>query len=152
MWSPTWNLLNSMNPMKACSRRKTRILLCYTWKIATGGKIRFHPPNVIGVMNSCYSYLYPFFHHRLTWSFLWSVFWLIQISVCVSRVFIATRFPHQVILGVIGGKYALLCSVMLRHCFVCLIVASDSPGHQFSGFRGSRIKPLTHSTMGASVI
>ncbi|XP_030436082.1 glucose-6-phosphatase 2 isoform X1 [Gopherus evgoodei] len=41
--------------------------------------------------------------HRLTWSFLWSVFWIIQISVCVSRVFIATHFPHQVILGVIGG-------------------------------------------------
>ncbi|KAF7248206.1 Glucose-6-phosphatase 2 [Varanus komodoensis] len=41
--------------------------------------------------------------HRLTWSFLWSVFWIIQISVCVSRVFIATHFPHQVILGVIAG-------------------------------------------------
>ncbi|XP_020846484.1 glucose-6-phosphatase 2 [Phascolarctos cinereus] len=41
--------------------------------------------------------------HRLTWSFLWSVFWLIQISVCISRVFIATHFPHQVVLGVIGG-------------------------------------------------
>ncbi|XP_007944276.1 glucose-6-phosphatase 2 [Orycteropus afer afer] len=41
--------------------------------------------------------------HRLTWSFLWSLFWLIQISVCISRVFIATHFPHQVILGVIGG-------------------------------------------------
>ncbi|XP_033029862.1 glucose-6-phosphatase 2 isoform X2 [Lacerta agilis] len=41
--------------------------------------------------------------HRLTWSFLWSMFWIIQISVCVSRVFIATHFPHQVILGVIAG-------------------------------------------------
>ncbi|KAB0381370.1 hypothetical protein FD755_009154 [Muntiacus reevesi] len=41
--------------------------------------------------------------HRLTWSFLWSLFWLIQISVCISRVFIAKYFPHQVILGVIGG-------------------------------------------------
>ncbi|XP_034500182.1 glucose-6-phosphatase 2 isoform X3 [Ailuropoda melanoleuca] len=41
--------------------------------------------------------------HRLTWSFLWSLFWLIQISVCISRVFIATHFPHQVILGVFGG-------------------------------------------------
>ncbi|KAJ6660770.1 hypothetical protein lerEdw1_017396 [Lerista edwardsae] len=43
------------------------------------------------------------FFHRLTWSFLWSLFWIIQISVCVSRVFIATHFPHQVILGVIAG-------------------------------------------------
>uniref|UniRef100_G1K933 Glucose-6-phosphatase 2 n=1 Tax=Anolis carolinensis TaxID=28377 RepID=G1K933_ANOCA len=43
------------------------------------------------------------FFYRLTWSFLWSMFWIIQISVCVSRVFIATHFPHQVILGVIAG-------------------------------------------------
>ncbi|KAM9629045.1 glucose-6-phosphatase 2 isoform 2-T2 [Morphnus guianensis] len=41
--------------------------------------------------------------HRLTWSFLWSIFWIIQISVCISRVFIATHFPHQVILGVFAG-------------------------------------------------
>ncbi|XP_060113261.1 glucose-6-phosphatase 2 [Heteronotia binoei] len=41
--------------------------------------------------------------HRLAWSFLWSIFWIIQISVCISRVFIATHFPHQVILGVIAG-------------------------------------------------
>ncbi|XP_030642465.1 glucose-6-phosphatase 2-like [Chanos chanos] len=40
---------------------------------------------------------------RLVWSFLWSAFWVIQISVCVSRVFIATHFPHQVILGVLAG-------------------------------------------------
>ncbi|XP_014746402.1 PREDICTED: glucose-6-phosphatase 2 isoform X3 [Sturnus vulgaris] len=42
--------------------------------------------------------------HRLTWSFLWSIFWIIQISVCISRVFIATHFPHQVVLGVFAGK------------------------------------------------
>uniref|UniRef100_A0A7M4FF22 glucose-6-phosphatase n=1 Tax=Crocodylus porosus TaxID=8502 RepID=A0A7M4FF22_CROPO len=41
--------------------------------------------------------------HRMTWSFLWSVFWIIQISVCISRVFIATHFPHQVIFGVMAG-------------------------------------------------
>ncbi|XP_012954383.1 glucose-6-phosphatase 2 isoform X1 [Anas platyrhynchos] len=41
--------------------------------------------------------------HRLTWSLLWSIFWIIQISVCISRVFIATHFPHQVILGVFAG-------------------------------------------------
>ncbi|XP_048095490.1 glucose-6-phosphatase 2-like isoform X1 [Alosa alosa] len=40
---------------------------------------------------------------RLVWSFLWIAFWVIQISVCVSRVFIATHFPHQVILGVLAG-------------------------------------------------
>ncbi|RXM29041.1 Glucose-6-phosphatase 2 [Acipenser ruthenus] len=37
--------------------------------------------------------------HRLTWSVLWTAFWVIQVSVCVSRVFIATHFPHQVVLG-----------------------------------------------------
>ncbi|XP_078795400.1 glucose-6-phosphatase 2 [Oryzias latipes] len=34
---------------------------------------------------------------------LWMVFWAIQISVGVSRVFIATHFPHQVILGLFTG-------------------------------------------------
>uniref|UniRef100_A0A3Q3AV71 glucose-6-phosphatase n=1 Tax=Kryptolebias marmoratus TaxID=37003 RepID=A0A3Q3AV71_KRYMA len=36
-------------------------------------------------------------------SFLWVTFWVIQISVCLSRVYIATHFPHQVILGLIAG-------------------------------------------------
>ncbi|XP_035532464.1 glucose-6-phosphatase 2-like isoform X3 [Morone saxatilis] len=37
------------------------------------------------------------------WSCLWMAFWVIQISVCVSRVFIATHFPHQVVLGLLAG-------------------------------------------------
>ncbi|XP_041118000.1 glucose-6-phosphatase 2-like [Polyodon spathula] len=41
--------------------------------------------------------------HRLTWSVLWMAFWVIQVSVCISRVFIATHFPHQVVLGVFAG-------------------------------------------------
>uniref|UniRef100_UPI00398EEC52 glucose-6-phosphatase catalytic subunit 1-like isoform X5 n=1 Tax=Pristiophorus japonicus TaxID=55135 RepID=UPI00398EEC52 len=36
-------------------------------------------------------------------AFLWGVFWVIQVCVCVSRVFVATHFPHQVFLGVISG-------------------------------------------------
>ncbi|XP_077392948.1 glucose-6-phosphatase 2-like isoform X2 [Festucalex cinctus] len=36
-------------------------------------------------------------------SCLWAAFWIIQTSVCVSRVFIATHFPHQVILGLLAG-------------------------------------------------
>ncbi|XP_028446497.1 glucose-6-phosphatase 2 isoform X4 [Perca flavescens] len=40
---------------------------------------------------------------RLLRSCLWMAFWLIQISVCISRVFIATHFPHQVILGLSAG-------------------------------------------------
>uniref|UniRef100_A0A8C9T4X6 glucose-6-phosphatase n=2 Tax=Scleropages formosus TaxID=113540 RepID=A0A8C9T4X6_SCLFO len=44
-------------------------------------------------------------NHRLwiTWSLLWIAFWIIQIIVCISRVFVATHFPHQVILGVLAG-------------------------------------------------
>ncbi|GCB71601.1 glucose-6-phosphatase catalytic subunit 1-like [Scyliorhinus torazame] len=34
---------------------------------------------------------------------LWGVFWMIQICVCASRVFLAAHFPHQVFLGVISG-------------------------------------------------
>ncbi|XP_076603262.1 glucose-6-phosphatase 2-like [Chaetodon auriga] len=40
---------------------------------------------------------------RLLRSCLWMAFWVIQISVCVSRVFVATHFPHQVILGLLAG-------------------------------------------------
>ncbi|XP_014347075.1 glucose-6-phosphatase 2 isoform X1 [Latimeria chalumnae] len=39
----------------------------------------------------------------LAWTILWIAFWIIQISVCISRVFVATHFPHQVVLGVLGG-------------------------------------------------
>ncbi|KAM4691752.1 glucose-6-phosphatase catalytic subunit 1-like [Rhinophrynus dorsalis] len=34
---------------------------------------------------------------------LWLVFWGVQINVCLSRVFVAAHFPHQVIAGVISG-------------------------------------------------
>ncbi|MEE6511172.1 hypothetical protein FKM82_017641 [Ascaphus truei] len=34
---------------------------------------------------------------------LWSAFWGVQINVCLSRVFVAAHFPHQVIAGVISG-------------------------------------------------
>ncbi|CAM9271411.1 unnamed protein product [Lampetra planeri] len=42
-------------------------------------------------------------HRRLCRVALWLLFWFIQINVCVSRVFVATHFPHQVILGLLGG-------------------------------------------------
>ncbi|KAJ1160419.1 hypothetical protein NDU88_000921 [Pleurodeles waltl] len=41
--------------------------------------------------------------YRCVRIFLWTLFWVIQLSVCVSRVFVATHFPHQVILGVLAG-------------------------------------------------
>ncbi|KAJ8264552.1 hypothetical protein GJAV_G00150620 [Gymnothorax javanicus] len=34
---------------------------------------------------------------------LWTFFWGVQVCVCLSRVFIAAHFPHQVIAGVITG-------------------------------------------------
>lgn len=37
----------------------------------------------------------------------WMAFWIIQISVGISRIFIATHFPHQVILGVLAGKTSI---------------------------------------------
>ncbi|KAM9112813.1 glucose-6-phosphatase catalytic subunit 1-like [Pangshura tecta] len=36
-------------------------------------------------------------------SLLWLVFWAVQVCVCLSRVFLAAHFPHQVIAGVISG-------------------------------------------------
>ncbi|XP_062258745.1 glucose-6-phosphatase 2-like isoform X2 [Platichthys flesus] len=42
------------------------------------------------------------FRFRLLRSGLWMTFWIIQMSVCISRVFIATHFPHQVILGLLS--------------------------------------------------
>ncbi|XP_033962710.1 glucose-6-phosphatase catalytic subunit 1 [Pseudochaenichthys georgianus] len=34
---------------------------------------------------------------------LWTLFWGVQVCVCLSRVFIAAHFPHQVVAGVITG-------------------------------------------------
>ncbi|XP_074705846.1 glucose-6-phosphatase catalytic subunit 1 isoform X4 [Strix aluco] len=38
------------------------------------------------------------------WMVLWTGFWAVQVCVCLSRVFIAAHFPHQVIAGVISGE------------------------------------------------
>ncbi|KAL0984186.1 hypothetical protein UPYG_G00138260 [Umbra pygmaea] len=34
---------------------------------------------------------------------LWAFFWAVQLCVCLSRVFIAAHFPHQVVCGVLSG-------------------------------------------------
>ncbi|KAM4691754.1 glucose-6-phosphatase catalytic subunit 1-like [Rhinophrynus dorsalis] len=41
--------------------------------------------------------------NRCLQALLWSGFWAIQACVCLSRVFLAAHFPHQVIAGVISG-------------------------------------------------
>ncbi|XP_030629569.1 glucose-6-phosphatase catalytic subunit 1 isoform X2 [Chanos chanos] len=49
----------------------------------------------------------PFRSFRLSGRYLrgilWTLFWGVQVCVCLSRVFIAAHFPHQVIAGVISG-------------------------------------------------
>ncbi|NXJ96868.1 G6PC phosphatase, partial [Corythaixoides concolor] len=37
------------------------------------------------------------------WTVLWTGFWAVQVCVCLSRVFIAAHFPHQVVAGVVSG-------------------------------------------------
>ena len=54
---------------------------------------------------------------RLLRSCLWMAFWVVQISVCISRVFIATHFPHQVILGLLAGE-CHLAATNIQSCFV----------------------------------
>ncbi|KAM4622379.1 glucose-6-phosphatase catalytic subunit 1-like [Discoglossus pictus] len=34
---------------------------------------------------------------------LWATFWVVQVCVCLSRIFLAAHFPHQVVAGVISG-------------------------------------------------
>ncbi|MEQ2262703.1 Glucose-6-phosphatase 2 [Xenotaenia resolanae] len=53
--------------------------------------------------SSCVSSVRSFQRFHLLRSILWTAFWVIQINVCISRVFIATHFPHQVLLGLVIG-------------------------------------------------
>nr|XP_046259214.1 glucose-6-phosphatase 2-like [Scatophagus argus] len=64
--------------------------------------------------SSTVSPLQSFQRFRLLRSCLWMAFWVIQISVCFSRVFIATHFPHQVILGLLAG---MLVAETFDHIF-----------------------------------
>ncbi|NXP29753.1 G6PC phosphatase, partial [Scytalopus superciliaris] len=43
------------------------------------------------------------FTYWVLWMVLWTGFWAVQVCVCLSRVFIAAHFPHQVIAGVFSG-------------------------------------------------
>ncbi|MEE6511170.1 hypothetical protein FKM82_017640 [Ascaphus truei] len=43
------------------------------------------------------------FKKRCLQALLWTGFWAVQACVCLSRVFLAAHFPHQVITGVISG-------------------------------------------------
>lgn len=50
----------------------------------------------LNCMNLCFG--------RFLKAALWSVFCGVQVCVCLSRVFIAAHFPHQVVAGVITGQ------------------------------------------------
>lgn len=66
-------------------------------------------------------HLYPC-SFRLFRSCLWMAFWIIQISVCISRVFIATHFPHQVILGLFAGEWLVTVFFLYIKTFPCFAV------------------------------
>lgn len=78
---------------------------------------------------------------------LWAVLMIILVFVSVSRVFIATHFPHQVIMGtVIGLILALVVqnyktvlinmSVSVRYCALCslLLVTTTLASYLFLSF------------------
>lgn len=45
------------------------------------------------------------YFNRYLKALLWTLFCGVQVCVCLSRVFIAAHFPHQVIAGLITGEY-----------------------------------------------
>lgn len=45
-----------------------------------------------------------FYFDRYLKTALWTLFCGVQVCVCLSRVFIAAHFPHQVVAGVITGQ------------------------------------------------
>ncbi|XP_027558020.1 glucose-6-phosphatase [Neopelma chrysocephalum] len=55
------------------------------------------------------------FGYWVLWTVLWTGFWAVQVCVCLSRVFIAAHFPHQVIAGVFSGM-AVAKTFQQVHC------------------------------------
>ncbi|XP_076121944.1 glucose-6-phosphatase catalytic subunit 1-like [Alosa pseudoharengus] len=50
---------------------------------------------------------------------VWTVFWVMQICVCLSRVFIGAHFPHQVAIGVVVG-IAVAEGLNRAHWILCV--------------------------------
>ncbi|XP_037547490.1 glucose-6-phosphatase catalytic subunit 1 [Nematolebias whitei] len=68
---------------------------------------------------------------------LWSLFWGVQVCVCLSRVFIAAHFPHQVIAGVVTGMIVaeafnrtrwIYSASMRTYCYTTLFLTSFAVG------------------------
>ncbi|XP_066119642.1 glucose-6-phosphatase catalytic subunit 1 isoform X2 [Saccopteryx bilineata] len=45
----------------------------------------------------------PTFRFRCLSVILWLGFWAVQLNVCLSRIYLAAHFPHQVVAGVLSG-------------------------------------------------
>ncbi|XP_004707252.3 glucose-6-phosphatase catalytic subunit 1 [Echinops telfairi] len=45
----------------------------------------------------------PTYRFRCLNVILWLGFWAVQLNVCLSRIFLAAHFPHQVVAGVLSG-------------------------------------------------
>jgi len=44
---------------------------------------------------------------------LWTLYILLVILVGISRLYIATHFPHQVLLGLVTGSVTLICKTVV---------------------------------------
>ncbi|XP_063071571.1 glucose-6-phosphatase catalytic subunit 1-like [Engraulis encrasicolus] len=58
---------------------------------------------VTAVLNSSQRHCSSPTQSRCVKAAMWTVFWVVQVCVCLSRVFIGAHFPHQVVSGVALG-------------------------------------------------
>ena len=49
---------------------------------------------------------------------LWTLFILLMILVGMSRLYTATHFPHQALLGLLAGSVTLICKIIVLFCNV----------------------------------
>lgn len=111
-WLPLLSTSPGLPPLsllcKVCKGRQRVCFVCFSNHTLT--TVVSSSPT-----ESEYSHLCSF---RLLRFCLWMAFWLIQISVCISRVFFATHFPHQVIFGLLAGKFFFIAITnLLSWCY-----------------------------------
>lgn len=49
---------------------------------------------------------------------LWTLYILLMILVGISRLYTATHFPHQILLGLLAGSVTLICKTVVWFCNV----------------------------------
>jgi membrane-associated phospholipid phosphatase len=47
---------------------------------------------------------------------LWTVYTLFMVLVGISRLYTATHFPHQALLGLVAGSVTLICKTFVQFC------------------------------------